>query len=472
MKKILILGYYELKCHMLAIRESLLKYNYLVDDYPLFRYAYDRYDKIENYQEHLDEYIKKTEPDIILWWFCDVPVNVFDYIKNNNKHIQFIVYNCDDPLNFNASLINKYKIFDIILTTCEENIIKYKINCNAKEVLFVPYSFDPSFFYELEEIDADFECDISVICHNMFPQEHYPNQVIDRKVLYDGISSYCNDNNKKFHIYGPPVIKELYPSNYKGDINYMDEIKLYNSSKINIVTHPVCNKKNPITDIEMKILGSSGLLLTDKCKGFKRFFDKSCIFMKTDDYVNQIDHILNNYSEYTHIKKLASQFANQYTWDNFVTKMHTSVAKINFDPIFYKILYDIGDIDPWEHWLNTGINNNYYYCEFSVPSYVDCEQYAEDNNLNIDNKHKVYLHWVNNGKPDMYILNSQKKSRGITLSSDKINISTSQLYDFFSVFNKINGSTLDDGLDELRILCKNNPRVKVNKILEHYFSSI
>ena len=101
MKKLLIIGYYELKEHMLHIRKLFSDYDYDVTNFPLLRFAYDINDKVKNYEELLDQYIKKINPDIILWWFVDVPVKVFKNIKTVNEDILFIMFNGDDPLNFN-----------------------------------------------------------------------------------------------------------------------------------------------------------------------------------------------------------------------------------------------------------------------------------------------------------------------------------------------------------------------------------
>lgn len=95
MKKVMIISYYELKDYFINIKESFEYYHYDVCNYPLFRYAYDAHDKIVNYKEHMNKYIKETMPDIILWWFIDVPVEIFEYIKLHNKNIYYIVYNND-----------------------------------------------------------------------------------------------------------------------------------------------------------------------------------------------------------------------------------------------------------------------------------------------------------------------------------------------------------------------------------------
>jgi len=473
MKKILILGFYELKSHMLAIRDALIKYNYDVYDYPLFRYAYDKYDKLENYHEHLDEYIKKVKPDVILWWFCDVPIKIFEYIKKKNPKVVYVGFNGDDPLNFNASLIHKFKIFDIILTTCEENLVKYALNCNAKDVLFLPHSYDEKYFYPLEDKPDELACDISMICQHMFPQEHYDKQIIYRKDLFDNISKYCKETGRTFHLYGTPMLSSLYPEHYKGELNYIDENRLFNYSKINLVTHPICVYKNSITDFDFKVLGSGGLMVSDKCLGLEQLFGDGCVFMDKDNYMEQIDNILNNYDNYRETRKKGQELSKNYTWEVWVDKLNISLRKIDFDGEFYKDLYDIDTNDPWEHWLSVRKEAHYYTAKFTIPTFFNCEQYAEDKELDIKKRHKVYLHWVNNDQPEMYIMQSQKKkSGGFEIDYDKIGTSMEGIYDFYYIFNKISRGNVEEGLMKLHKKAHDNPRVDINYILEMYTETV
>lgn len=459
---------------MLAIRDALIKYNYDVYDYPLFRYAYDKYDKLDNYHEHLDEYIKKVKPDIILWWFCDVPINVFEYIKKKNPKVIYVGFNGDDPLNFNASLIHKFKIFDIILTTCEENTIKYTLNCDAKDVLFLPHGVDDKYFHPLDiDKEDELSCDISMICNNLFVKEHYDKQIIYRKDLFDNISKYCKKTGRIFHLYGTPMLGSLYPEHYKGELNYMDENRLFNYSKINLVTHPICVYKNSITELEFKILGSGGLMLSDKAMGLEELFGNSCVFMDKDNYMEKIDNILNNYDNYIKIREVGNKLSKEHTWENWVDRLNISIRKLNFDGKFYKELYNIETHDPWGHWLNLRKEGNYYTAKFNIPSFFNCEQYAEDKGLDISNRHKIYLHWVNSGKPDMYIIQSQKKqSGGFEIDYDKIGTSMDGIYDFYYIFNKISQGTIDEGLMKLNKKAHDNPRVDINYILKMYTESV
>lgn len=72
MKRLLIIAAYETS----PFGSFLEELGYIVDVYPLFINAYE-IDIKNGYKTHLYDYIKRTEPDIILWWFTKVPSEVF-----------------------------------------------------------------------------------------------------------------------------------------------------------------------------------------------------------------------------------------------------------------------------------------------------------------------------------------------------------------------------------------------------------
>lgn len=135
MKNIVIISFYELKDYLLDVKEKFEQHKFNVFNYPLYKYAYDKHDKIDYYDKHMNEYIKNNDVHIILWWFLDVPLDIFNCVKNNNSEKLFVMYNSDDPNNFNDELLEKSKIFDIIVTPCNKNIDSYKLHVEC--ILFV-----------------------------------------------------------------------------------------------------------------------------------------------------------------------------------------------------------------------------------------------------------------------------------------------------------------------------------------------
>jgi len=499
MKKILFISFYELKEHMLYISNIFKKYNYEIKNYPLFQYAYDANDKIDNYKDHMDAFIKTANPDIILWWFLDVPISVFQFIKSNNPNIYYIMYNSDDPHNINIDTLEKVKIFNLLVTPCKEYINKYKIYCGITNVLWIPPGYDPNYYYPIVNLNAGeynenkkkYECDINIYCYNILLNElENQNQYVCRYNLINDIIEYCKNNGKTFKIYGPLAIKEYFKDNYCDDIDYFNFNKVFNYSKINICTHTYCNKSLSLTEYEMKILGSGGLLFMDKIKDIETFFEDDVHYVMIDknNYITQIDKILNNYDNYTKIKCNGHELSKQYTWDNFVLKIHIEITKYFFAPSLYFELYEedikqsniyknstniSNETKLWETWLDIGLKRNHVCYDFEVPTYFNYSLYSDDKKMDIKNVKKMYIQWVNEGRSEDYVIvfeNKQILSGGLDLKD--INICTEDLFKLYTVFNDIKSSNKaikNESLEKLGIICKNNYNIKINKCLDVYF---
>lgn len=472
MKKILIISYYDLKEYFLSIKNEFEKYLYAVDNYPLFRFAYDANDKKDNYKEHFDEYITKSKCDIILWWFIDVDGEVFTYIKNKHKNILFIMYNFDDPINFNTSLLEKCKIFNMIFTSCKSNINKY-IQYTGNENVFVNYfGFDDAVFYPIVEHDAEdrqlYECDISVYCVNLFMEEHFPNQYIPLCNLINSISNFCKKNNYVFKLFGPLPIGVNFNEIYCGDVQYHDLNKLYNYSKINICTHPTKNGLW-INDHVSKILGAGGLLFIDKLKDIDLLLQNynTCIHINKDNFLEEINKILKNYDKFSKIRESACEFSKKFTWKEWVKNVHVKISKYLFDPETYKSNYEINIDDDklFDYWVNNGLVKNQICYKYDVPNNFNSENYSSDNNLVNKSIKYLWLHWFLNSKETIYLEKQNKSS----FSSDNLNVNPETMFKIMNVFNKIKDSDKKDAsLIKLSNIIKQNPYIDINKALQSY----
>jgi hypothetical protein len=479
MKKILIICFYELKDFFNNIRDEFEHYHYDVYHFPLFRYAYDSHDKMVDYKEFMSTFIKNLNPDIILWWFIDVSSNVIKYVKQNNPQCYYIMYNADDPLNISHELYEKAKYFDLVSVPCKENLLKYKIISNVKSVLFLPMGYDSSLLNKTTEYEKEiFQCDISMVINNLYlDKRYYPNQYIYHFDLITSIVEHAKLKKYKFHLYGHPILNSYFPDNYKGELSYHKEPILFNQSKINITLHPFCNKSMSINEFVLKILGNGGLLMVDPIRDLNKFLpDNSCIYLKQNEYCDQIDEILTNYDNYKSYKINGQQFAKNYDWKNWVTKIHIEYSRQKFDPLFYQKVYNIDELNTYnelfEYWLSTGIKNKEICYNISVPSVFKYEDYSKNNNLINKDKTYIYLHWRIHSKDDIYMKQSKSisnfSSEGATISSDK-------LVDLFSVFSDIYNDTRVnslDGFSKLKIFLEQTPFVNINTCLEHYFSFI
>lgn len=466
MKKIIIVSFYELKDYMLHIKELFEQYCFTVVNYPLFRYAYDSNDKMENYKEHMNEYIQSQNPDIILWWFIDVGIDVFKYIKQNNKNKIFIMYNSDDPVNINKELFDKAKLFDIVVTPCKDTFHLYKLYSNVNKVVFGPMGYDKTLFSK--EIDTqdntEFNCDISIITYNP--------QVIYKKELIDGIIS----KGLKLNLYGSPIFRELYPLNYKGEIPYYKLNTLFKSSKINMVISPFKDKSLYVNEYVIPILGSNGLLLHDKTKDITKLLEHNinAILYDETDYLDKIDYILNNYDKMGKIKNSAGIIGEGYSWDKWVENIVSEIGRMTFNEVIYSELYDldknkIGDL--LNYWLKTGIKEKQICFDFSVPNSFNHEDYITKFNLK-NNSKIAYIHWYINSQDMMYMKKANRNSNN-NIDTVSYNIITEDYYTVSNIFNKIlKFNTTELGLLELSAFCDTVPYIKINEILDSYMDSV
>lgn len=471
MKKVLIISFYDLKDYLSCIKELIEEYYFEVFSYPLFRYAYDANDKIENYKEHLDEYIKNINPDIILWWFIDVPTDIFSYIKKQNKDIYYILYNSDDPINISKDLFDKAKIFDLVITSCKESMYLYKLYSNVKDVIFGPMGYDEGIFFNLDDKlnneivlpeKEEFECDMSMIVYNLFECKEIYNQTIYRLDLINILINYCKEKNLKFKLYGVPILSQYFKEYYCGDVPYFKLNYVYNYSKINIISSPSYTKNLCLSQNLMSILGSGGMVLHDKIKGIYDILPEECIY-DGENLIQKLDYILNN-----NIKINNKHIAEKFNWNNWVKNIMRIYGKTNFNEEIYSKLYNIDYDNKLDYWLNIGLNNKEFCYIFEIPENFNYQDYCDKFNL-VKDKHIAYFHWYINGQNKIFLKNKKNN----TIELNKCNIIMENYYDICSIFNKINNSNnLNEGLIELENYCNKIPYIDINEILNNYIKSL
>lgn len=475
MKKILFIIYYEAIEYLLCIKEQLEKFLFEVITYPLFRYAYDSNDKINNYQEHLNQFINDNEPDIILWWFIDVPISVFKYIKESNKKIYFILHNFDDPVNLSNDIFEKCKLFDLVITPCKNSIYLYKLFSKSMNVIYQPIGFDQNYYFPIKNLTETqfdkYKCDIAIYCNNLFiDKDFYPNQYINTYDLIKNIVEYSKKNNKKFNIYGTHIIKEYFPENYFGNVSYCDINLIYNNSHIVLTTH-ADSETSVINDTVMTILGTGSILFIDKIKDINNILTNNvnCIMMEKDNYVDQIDEVLNKYSSYDFMKENAVNISFKYTWEIWTKQIFIQYSLAKFDNDFYSLLYGLDVQNLINYWTTTGINNMDICYNFNVPDFFDHQSYIETTNLISVSKEYTYMHWRRFSKNIKFIIKQKQKQN---FDPENFGITIEQYYQICNVLNKIkSGHNKTGDLFELFRVCNNIPYIKINDIIEQYYDT-
>lgn len=485
MIKLLFIIYYDAKNYLSYIKELFEKYHIIITTYPLFKFAYDANDKIENYQDNLCEFIDKNDPDMIFWWFIDVPVNVFKNVRENNKNRYFIIYNSDDPYNLSKEIFDKCKNFDLILTTSMDSIIKYKKYSSVENIIYMPFGYDPNIYFPISNNEdygreiIEYGCDISIYCYDFYLDKNkYYDQTVYLLDLLNNISTYAKNNKKIFRIYGGAIIKEYLPDNYGGDIEYFRINCLYNFSKINLCLHGTSSVGMALNHYVFPIMASGGLMMIDPIKDINKIIeDNSCIFLSPDNYIKQIDDILINYAKnpdyYNEMKINAINNSKKYSWDENIKKIMIEYGKKNFNPQQYSKLYNLNCDDLLSYWINVGINNYELCFNFRINENFNHEKYIIDNNITQDNREYAYFHWYTKSKNNKYIIQLNSGQKNIDVS--KMGITIEQ---YFKISNILTNIRVNSGHHKLNYLvklqkyCDNNPVIEINEILESYFSMV
>lgn len=476
MLKLVFIIYYEPKDYLLYIKEQFEKHHVTVLTYPLFRYAYDANDKIANYAENLHEFITANNPDMILWWFIDVPIDVFKYVTGKHPKRYFIIYNSDDPVNLNKNLFDICKLFDLVVTSCRGSVYKYHLFSRNKNVIFQPMGFDPTLFTPLDIAKqfpveyAAYQCDISLYCNNLFvDRERYPFQYIYTIDLLRSICSWCTANNAVFKIYGAYGVKEFFPDNYVGNIEYHNLNFLYNASKINLVLHGDCTNSLVLNSNLMSVMAAGGVALTDPVRDLAEIIPTdSCVVINKTDYLQRIANILKN-PEQRDVKK-AVDAAGKYSWDAWVRAVMIRYGADNFDAALYADLYGYSPQDDLlQFWCETGCDRGEICYPFQVPDNFNITEYAAKYDIGDKSREYIYHHWFTHSKNEIFLTGHTKTNQ---VDYPKMGVNVDQYHKLCTIFAKImKSSDKAKYMQELGVATGAMPTVDINAVLTQYLNA-
>ncbi len=479
MKKILIVSYYELKESLQCAADAFKQLGYDICNFPLFRYAYDQYDKVPNYLELFLEMIEKEQVDIILWWFFAVSVDDIRYIYDKTRHLYHILYNWDDPFCWNSvEFAKKCCNFNLVITSCHESDDRYYIGCNVGKVQYMLHPYSPA-IYSCSTVSTTYECDISFCITNLYENVNiYPGQFINRKQIIDELYKLHNANEITFHLYGSNYLRDMYPQVYKGYVKHDELANVFRKSRINLSTHIVSSKSGYLNERCMLILASrGGILLTEKNDVLT---NQCCIFLE-QKYISQIKNILlemkNSSNKYNTIINNGYEFVKGYTWDNWANVIHQIVSKHYFNPTFYREIYQTESNKEWEHFIESGYQN--MYDKVKIPDAFNITKYRNDmqNKTEIKDE-EVYWHWRRNGMSAEYLnkfmMTTIKKNSNIMNKNDMKLIPQDQIK-LFNIFKKISQHTPNETnkfkqLEKIKTIMKTSPNLDLNDYMQQYIT--
>ena len=337
---LLIIGYCHLADGFLYGSEALKRLGYIIYFFPYLSFQMD---KVKNIEEKFIEFIKNNNINICLWWNNSIQYDSFIKMYDNNiKHILFnwdpflMNYKKYDALIWEERIENKKKIFSKMnyIFSCFEKEISYFNDINSYfPIYYAPPGFNKnisSYIY-----DKNFECDISIVCTNMYNNiNEFPNTStnIARYKIVNLL--YENRNKINFHIYGPENLKNNYPDCYQKSITYDDCKYVFSNSKINLSIHPLVlelnnenSKQEYFSERLPQILGCCGLLMTNSNLSDKLIKDNDYIYV--DENTNIIETVLNiiqNNENYNNIRKNGHKKALEfYQWENWANIIQNKI---------------------------------------------------------------------------------------------------------------------------------------------------
>jgi len=485
MKKILIVSYYELKESLRCAADCLENcLSYEILHYPLFEKKNDTNSRIENYFEDFISFIKKSNPDILFWWYFGISEKKLKEIKSLFPSLFQILYNWDDPFiwDIDPSYKEKVSLLDACFISCKSSVKKYENECHLEIVDYCLPGFDLRYHFPEDKTDETYASDISICCTNLYENENiYSKQFVNRKKLLDYIYDQCHngvsDPVYTFRIYGPDFLGDIYPKAYKGYCSYYDTHKVFYNSKVNICTHVISNAKGYLSERVSLILGSSGFLLIDPIDGLDEILkDKEhCVYMSSRDpsdiWKNDIVPLISDDPGVVEKRnRMASRghaFAKKnLTWKRWAKCFDSLVSQRFFDEIYSKTYNRLKYPYIMPYRTNPPVKDKDF----------DWKQYVSLNHLNsneIKNESLAWCHWCRHGKKNGLIygqktilIPSPTEIVSTHSSTSEGNKMTQEMITIFNTFKMIQ----EGNYDKLFELKNSIIKEEIDDLLEIYLN--
>lgn len=287
----------------------------------------------EHPKEHvslLTRDIKQQDADFVLWWRSETLSHYELGMIKRNTNKRFVLYSWDDPHQWEQrhDMPFKCEYLDMCFSCCMDSVKQY--TNNGSKGIYCPAGFDPQ--VHKPEFDPNYECDISIVCTNLYDGNITRFPHINRREFLSSVIASFPD--KDIRIYGPESFREAFPDNYHGWVNFNDSHLVFYNSKVNISTHIRPDGSMYINERVCQILGSKGLLLVDKVKDIHKVLvpDKHCLTMDinaTGEAIEQMKTVLENNRNFDKIRDDGYHFAmEKLTWDNWAETVLINLERL------------------------------------------------------------------------------------------------------------------------------------------------
>ena len=283
-----------------------------------------------SFQDLID---RLEDQDAILWWNWDLgkitPSEISLLRQALPKQQIWALFNWDDPHAWgdNAPMERREMIsklasqLDIVYTTGSSTIPKY-LASGSKYANFVVVPYSDLFHYF--DPDPNFACDVNFIATNYY--DDFKGLSSSRRAIVEALAAAPDIDTA---IYGLDSGNAETTDAFKGPIRFEDNHKVFSSCKLtlNLLVaavgecsggHMYANERVPtamasgaVQLVENHACYSNGLLENGKTAVYLRSADP----MKV---VAQVREIINNYTEYQHIREAARLSAQKWRISRFI----------------------------------------------------------------------------------------------------------------------------------------------------------
>jgi hypothetical protein len=246
------------------------------------------------------EYLRTTAVDKILVWNRSISKSVLEAIRRTSE-TEMCLFNWDDPHSVRTGeILPNAQYFDKVFSCCREVEDNY-LNAGAKAFQYLVPCFGS---YHFPEHDPKFVCDVGFACTNLYKNFSTVRYELCQKL---------RDSDIDFHLYGPARIREEFPDNYKGYVQYHSSRRLFSSAKLSLSTH-VENGLGYLNERDIDILASGGILLTDKVNGMEDELsdEQGRVYIElNEDPIPHIRELLKNIDQYAHLRERGRRLAEE-----------------------------------------------------------------------------------------------------------------------------------------------------------------
>ena len=219
MFKICFISFYDIKEYILSLKIAFESQLYTVENYPLFRFAFDSNDKIEDYPVHMIKYMQRVEADVIFWIFMDVPIDVFRLVRSSLPNAKLVMY-LADATPVDDVFLAKLKHFDYVVThqlDSVENICQYS-DMSPDQILYLPPCYDNLLFKPVASPPDKYVSDLVYLNYQYNDRiEQLIRQLVD----------FSQERNLILKLYGTTQFKIHFPDHYVANYSYLDMPLIY-----------------------------------------------------------------------------------------------------------------------------------------------------------------------------------------------------------------------------------------------------